>query len=52
MFLHTILKHSVKRFLVLNIIESDHLTIGQPIPQTSTSHDLIMIEASNLKHIE
>ena len=51
MFLDTILNHSVKHFL-LNIIESDRLTTGCPIPETSISQEHIMIETSNLKHIK
>ena len=51
MFLDTILKYSGKHFL-LNIIESDRLTTGWPIPLISISQELIMIETSNLKHIK
>ena len=51
MFLDTILKYFVKHFL-LNIIENVRLTTGIPIPLTSISHELIMIETTNLKHIK
>ena len=51
MFLDTILKYSVKHFL-LDIIENDRLTTGWPIPLTSISQELIMIETPNLKHIK
>ena len=51
MLLDTILKYSGKHFL-LNIIESDRLTTGWPIPLISISQELIMIETSNLKHIK
>ena len=51
MFLDTILKYFVKYFL-LNIIENDRLTTGWPIPLTSISQELIMIETPNLKHIK
>ena len=51
MFLNIILKYSVNHFL-LNIIESDRLTTGWPIPLTSISQELIKIETSNLKHIK
>ena len=51
MFLDTILNHSVKHFL-LNLIESDRLTTGWPIPESSISQELFMIKTSNLKHIK
>ena len=51
MFLDTILKYFVKHFL-LDIIENDRLTTGWPIPLTSLSQELIMIETPNLKHIK
>ena len=48
--LHAILKHPVK-CSVLTYIESDRLTTGWPIPLTSISQELIVIETSNLKCI-
>ena len=51
MFLRTILKHYSKPS-VRTFIESDHLTTGWPIPWTSISQELFVIETSNLKQIK